>query len=151
MSDIAKALNKLFKDKHRIVFWYDAKQELSSEYEALELPGVEKLELRNNEFAIKYQILREQPDQKFLLYHKGPQPADLDNWLLDVQLAHGEFRTDQVGLWMADLNFGLEFADVVQAHTEFYTAVKRRDALKRSHQPDDTQGIIRLKNVGYLR
>ena len=30
MSDIAKALKKLFKDKHRIVFWYDTKQELSS-------------------------------------------------------------------------------------------------------------------------
>ena len=145
MSDIAKALKKLFKDKHRIVFWYDAKQELSSEYEALELAGVEKLELLNNEFALKYRILREQPDQKFLLYHKGSQPADLDNWLLDVQLAHGEFRTDQVGLWMADLNFGLEFAEVVQAHAEFYTSAKRREALKRSHKPDDTQGIIRLK------
>ena len=145
MSDIAKALKKLFKDKHRIVFWYDAKQELSSEYEALELAGVEKLELLNNEFALKYRILREQPDQKFLLYHKGPQPADLDNWLLDVQLAHGEFRTDQVGLWMADLNFGLEFAEVVQTHAEFYTSAKRREALKRSHKPDDTQGIIRLK------
>ena len=145
MSDIAKALKKLFKDKHRIVFWYDAKQELSSEYEALELAGVEKLELLNNEFALKYRILREQPDQKFLLYHKGPQPPDLDNWLLDVQLAHGEFRTDQVGLWMADLNFGLEFAEVVQTHSEFYTAAKRREALKRSHRPDDTQGIIRLK------
>ncbi|PZO46776.1 MAG: BREX-1 system phosphatase PglZ type A [Phormidesmis priestleyi] len=145
MSDIAKALKKLFKDKHRIVFWYDAKQELISEYEALELAGVEKLELLNNEFALKYRILREQPDQKFLLYHKGPQPPDLDNWLLDVQLAHGEFRTDQVGLWMADLNFGLEFAEVVQTHAEFYTAAKRREALKRSHKPDDTQGIIRLK------
>ena len=145
MSDIAKALKKLFKDKHRIVFWYDTKQELSSEYEALELPGVEKLELLNNEFALKHRILREQPDQQFLLYHKGPQPADLDNWLLDVQLAHGEFRTDQVGLWMADLDFGLEFAEVVQSHAEFYTDDKRREALKRSHKPDDTQGIIRLK------
>ena len=145
MSDIAKALKKLFKDQHRIVFWYDAKQELSSEYEALELAGVEKLELLNNEFALKHRILREQPDQKFLLYHKGPQPPDLDNWLLDVQLAHGEFRTDQVGLWMADLNFGLEFAEVVQSHAEFYTSAKRREALKRSHKPDDTQGIIRLK------
>lgn len=73
MSDITKALKKLFKDKHRIVFWYDAKQELSSEYEALELAGVEKLELLNNEFALKYRILREQPNQKFLLYHKGPR------------------------------------------------------------------------------
>ena len=46
---------------------------------------------------------------------------------------------------MADLDFGLEFAEVVQAHAEFYTNDKYREVLKRSHKPDDTQGIIRLK------
>ena len=44
---IAQALTKLF-DRHRIVFWYDAKQELRDDFEALQLPGVEKLELTNN-------------------------------------------------------------------------------------------------------
>jgi uncharacterized protein (TIGR02687 family) len=145
MSEITKALKKLFKDKHRIVFWYDAKQELSAQYEALSLPDVEKIELLNNEFAVKYRILREQPDQKFLLYHKGPQPPDLDNWLLDVLLAHGEFRTDQAGLLLSELGLGLEFSEVVQAHAEFYGADKHKDALKRALKPDDTEGAIRLK------
>lgn len=45
---IAQALTKLF-DRHRIVFWYDAKKELRDDFEALSLPGVEKLELTNNE------------------------------------------------------------------------------------------------------
>jgi hypothetical protein len=105
---IIQALTKLF-DRHRIVFWYDAKQELRDDFEALQLPGVEKLELTNNEYGIKYKLLREQPEQKFLLYREGPQPADLDNWLLDVQLAHGEFRTDQVAIWLSELELGLEF------------------------------------------
>jgi len=39
---IAQALTKLF-DRHRIVFWYDAKQELRSDYEALELPNRKNL------------------------------------------------------------------------------------------------------------
>jgi len=116
---ISQALTKLF-DRHRIVFWYDAKQELRDGFEALQLPGVEKLELLNNEFGIKYRLLREQPEQKFLLYREGPQPADLDNWLLDVQLAHGEFRTDQVAIWLSELELGMEFTDVVQSHTEFF-------------------------------
>ena len=98
---ISQALANIFK-KHRIIFWYDAKKELRGEFEALELPGTEKLELRNNEFGLKYRIMREQPEQKFLLYHEGPQPPDLDNWLLDVLLAHGEFRTDQAGIWLSD-------------------------------------------------
>ncbi len=38
---IGKALSKLF-EHHRIIFWYDSKQELRSDYEALQLNGVEK-------------------------------------------------------------------------------------------------------------
>ena len=141
---IAQALTKLF-ERHRIIFWYDAKQELRDEFESLELSGVEKLELLNNEYGIKYRLLREQPEQKFLLYREGPQPADLDNWLLDVQLAHDEFRTDQAAIWLAELELGLEFTDVVQAHAEFFQAIKRRDAFKKLLNHDDTAGQIRLK------
>ncbi|MGE5659572.1 MAG: BREX-1 system phosphatase PglZ type A [Actinomycetota bacterium] len=141
---IAQALTRLF-ERHRIIFWYDAKQELRADFEGLQLAGVEKIELTNNEFGVKYRILREQPAQKFLLYREGSQPNDLDNWLLDVHLAHGEFRTDQIGLWLSELELGLDFADVVQAHAEFYRAIKRKDALKRLLKPDDTPGMIRLK------
>ena len=141
---IAQALTKLF-DRHRIVFWYDAKKELRDDFEALSLPGVEKLELTNNEYGVKYRILREQPEQKFLLYREGPQPEDLDNWLLDVQLAHGVFRTHQVAIWLSELDLGLEFTDVVQAHAEFFQAIKRKDALKKLLKADDTAGQIRLK------
>ena len=143
-SKIHQALTKLF-DRHRIVFWYDTKRELRDDFEALSLPDIEKLELTNNEYGIKYRLLREQPDQKFLLYHDGPQPADLDNWLLDVQLAHGELRTDQVALWLSELELGLEFIDVIQAHAEFFQAAKRKEALKKFLKHDDTSGIIRLK------
>lgn len=141
---IARALSKLF-DRHRIVFWYDAKQELRDDFEALSLPDVEKLELTNNEYGLKYKILREQPERKFLLYREGPQPADIDNWLLDVQLGHGEFRTDQAAIWVSELELGLEFTDVVQIHAEFFQGIKRKEALKKLLKPDDTAGQIRLK------
>ncbi len=141
---IAQALQRLF-ERYRIVFWYDAKQELRDSFDALQLTGIEKVELVNNEFGVKYRLFREQPEQKFLIYRDGPQPDDLDNWLLDVQLAHGEFRTDQVAILLAELELSLEFADVVRAHAEFYQAIKRKEALKRLLKPDDTFGLIRLK------
>ncbi|MCH2557819.1 MAG: BREX-1 system phosphatase PglZ type A [Alcanivorax sp.] len=145
MSDrISQALSRLF-DKHRIVFWYDAKQELRGDFEAVSIPNVEKLEIANNEYGLKYRILRESPEQKFLLYKEGPQPEDLHNWLLDVQLAHGEFRTDQVAIWLSELELGLEFAEVAQAHAEFFQAIKRKEALKKLLKPDDTAGQLRLK------
>lgn len=141
---IAQALTRKF-EKHRIVFWYDSKQQLRADFEAVDLAGIEKIEIDNNELGVKYRILREQPDTKFLLYKFGPQPDDLDNWLLDVQLAHGEFRTDQVALWLAELELGLEFVDVVQAHTEFFNSTKRIALLKTLLKKDDTQGLLRLK------
>jgi hypothetical protein len=136
---IGQALTKL-PDRHRIVFWYDAKQALRDDFEALSLPDIEKLELIQNEYRIKYRILREHPDRKFLLYREGPQPEDLDNWLLDVQLAHGEFRTDQVAIWLSELALGPGFTDVAQTHTEFFQAGKRKDDLKKllTAVPDET-------------
>ena len=144
--EIAQALTKLF-DKHRIIFWYDSKQELRSEYEALDLDDIEKIELNNNEFGIKYRILREEPEQKFLLYKEDSAPADLDNWLLDVQLAQGEFRTDRVGIWLAELELGLEFSEIVQNHLEFFKAQERKNSLKRLLKSTDTANNIELKMV----
>ncbi|NLQ06401.1 BREX-1 system phosphatase PglZ type A [Cylindrospermopsis raciborskii] len=143
---ITQSLTKLF-EKHRIVFWYDAKQELRQEFEAIALDGIEKIELKNNEFGVKYRILRQQPRGKFLLYHEGPQPADLDNWLLDTQLAHTDFRADQFAMWLAELELGREFTDVVQSHIAFFQAVERRKALKRLITSHDTTSQLRLKMV----
>lgn len=95
---IATAIANKF-TRHRIVFWYDTEKNLRENFEAVDLPDVTKLEIANNEFGLKYRILRQEPTQKFLLYHEGPQPKAEDNWLLDVLLAQGEFRADRVDLF----------------------------------------------------
>ena len=143
-NEITQALSRLF-DRHRIIFWYDAKVELRGDYEALTLPDVAKVELTNNAFGLKYRILRQEPEQKFLIYHEGPQPADLENWLLDVQLAGGEFRTDQTAIWLAELELPLEFSDLVQEHAEFFGAKARKERLKTLLDKDDTKSVIRRK------
>lgn len=141
---IINALQQLFK-RHRIVFWYDAKHELRDDFDSLVLEDIEKIILDNNEFSIKYKIIREQPNQKFLLYRAGAQPALLDNWLLDVQLAHGEFRTDQVAIWLSELSLGIEFAEVLKDHAEFFRAKSRKDALGKLIEPSDSSGMVQLK------
>ncbi|MEA5536782.1 BREX-1 system phosphatase PglZ type A [Crocosphaera sp. XPORK-15E] len=142
--NISQALHKLF-ERHRIVFWYDTEKELRSDFEKLELEDIEKIEINNHEFGIKYRILREKPQQKFLLYHEGKEPDYLDNWLLDIQLAQGKFSTDQVSLWLTELELGLEFVDVVEPHSEFFRSSERREALKQLLHPHDTKTAIRLK------
>lgn len=145
MSDkITQALNKMF-DNHRIVFWYDEKKELRADFDAVEIPGVTKVEIDNNEFGLKYRILRQEPNEKFLLFHEGPRPDDKESWLLDLYLSYGEFRTDQSALWLAELGLGPEFTELSRENNGFFTAVKRRDQLKERLSPDDDHKQIRLK------
>ena len=144
MSNIQEPITKLFK-KHRIVFWYDADKELRADFEAVELPGVEKITIENNEFAVKHHILREEPVNKFLLYHQGPQPEDLDNWLLDVLLAHGEFRTDQASIYLGEIGLGPEYAELVREHLEFFNAVKRRNGLKKLLDGHESHDAVRIR------
>ena len=115
MSSIQSALEKQF-NTHRIVFWYDVNRDMREEYESVSIPGVEKLEIRNDEYGLKHRLLKEQPGQKFLLFHEGPRPEDSENWLLDVLLAQGEFRADRISIWLSELGLGIEFWDLVQEH-----------------------------------
>ncbi len=154
-SRISSALRRLL-DKHRIVFWYDDKQELKQEFDALELPKVEKIEINNNEFSIKHKVLREQPKQQFVIYKQGQQPEPVKNWLLDIELAYAVFRTDQVAIWLSELELPNEFTELIAAHSAFFEvngssdkakskAEERKVALKQFILPEDTHNQIRLR------
>jgi hypothetical protein len=150
-SRIQSALERLFA-KHRVVFWYDDKQELRNEFEDVTIDGVQKLEIQNNEFGIKHKLLREFPKQLFLVYKEDKQPEPLQNWLLDVELAHATFRTDQVAIWLSELELPNEFTDIVEQHIAFFDtakskaqAEKRKKTLKKLLNNEDTLSRIRLK------
>ena len=141
---IAKGLDAQF-EKHRIVFWYDSTQEFRQAFEGIALDGIEKIEVANTEFAVKHRILRGEPKQRFLLYREGPLWADIDNWLLDVELAHGVFKTDQVAIWLADLGLPISFEDFAREHQEFFRSSRRLEKLQASVRGDDTKLKLRLR------
>lgn len=148
---IQQALSQLF-EKHRIVFWYDKKKEMRNAFEALSIEGVEKVEILNNEFGLKHRLLRVYPKQPFLIYKEDKQPEPLQNWLLDVELAHTTFRRDQVAISLSELELSNEFAEVVEQHAAFFDtskakvqAEKRKTKLKKLLKNDDTLSDVRLK------
>lgn len=145
-ANVQQALSKKFAAS-RIVFWNDVKCELRRDFEAVELPEVKKIELKSNEFGVKYRILREAPEQKFLIYREGPPPPDLENWLLDVELAYaeGEFRTDQVAIWLTELGLNYMHSEVIEAHSDFCKSTKRVASLKQLLQLNESDGSIKLK------
>ncbi len=122
---ITAGLMRLYEDQgHRIVFWYDAARDLRGAFDAVDLPGVTKLEIANNEFGLKYRMLRQEPKARFLLYKDGAEPPMPENWLLDVQLASAVFRADQAAIWVADLGIPAKYEAAVRDHAEFYRSVK---------------------------
>ncbi len=130
MSKIVEGLNRLF-ENHRIVLWYDEDQELTQQYEKLDLLSVTKLTVENNEFALKHQMLLKEPKQKFLLYLPYARPENDENWLLDIELSNQIFHTDQEALILQELGLGYHFRPWVKKHLEFF---KTKGRLKKFAQ-----------------
>ena len=66
MSDVATLiphLERRFRDR-RVVFWHDPDGQYASVVDSLSLPGVTPLRVANDEYAVKYRLLQEQPDDK---------------------------------------------------------------------------------------
>ncbi|MBC7753678.1 MAG: BREX-1 system phosphatase PglZ type A [Moraxellaceae bacterium] len=144
MCKIKLALEKLF-EQHRIVFWNDVKKELRSEFETLSLDNVQKLVQDNNEFTIKYDVLVRNPDTKFLIYREGERVTEKSNWMLDLELAFAEFKSDQFSIWLGEIGLGFEFASFVQEHVAFFKKQSFRDRLKEILPGFDSNNSLRMK------
>jgi uncharacterized protein (TIGR02687 family) len=140
---IYKALNTLFQN-NRVVFWYDDKSKLQEQFTELEFSDVEKVEVQNNQFELKYRIIREE-NQKFLLYFHDGEPAQKDNWLLDLQLAHRIFNSDQESMFLQEVGLGYHFKELVRRHIVFFENKDRRAKLRDLISEYDTDRDIQYK------
>lgn len=144
MTSTEKILASKF-EQSRIVCWRDRQNELHDEFDALDLPGVEKIEVKNNEFAVLYRVLRAEPEKKFLVFVVGAEPSPEENWLLDLEVTYDNFLADQASLWLGELGLGYEFGELTEKHGEFFTSSRNRIALKKLLTPQESKDAIRLK------
>lgn len=149
MNKIEEALVKRFEEQ-RVIFWYDEKQEMEEQYQAIDLGSVQKIHVKGNEFEIKYIIIKQQPKAKFLLYFSGSKPANEDNWLLDLELAHYVFQTDQEALFLQEMGLDYHLKELVSQHIEFFKAKERRVKLAEFLGVNDTHDEIRYKMLAVV-
>lgn len=128
MTQITSSLLRQF-ESSRIVFWIDTQKEWSAQFEAIDLPGIEKLRLGNQEFGFKRRALRLEPAQKFLVYRDHAVSPE-DNWLLDMELGFATFQADPTSLWMLDVGLDADFREVVKKHEAFFKDESLREAMK---------------------
>lgn len=134
------ALAALF-EKHRIVFWYCEDPLLVADFEACAMPTVEKRDITGHPLATKVEVLLERPKDKFLLFCRGPRPADEENFLIDVLLANAEFQTDKASLLATDLGLGPEATPVIKSCMGFFAAAKRVQELKSRLKDGGTENL----------
>ncbi len=128
-------LTKQF-ESHRVVFWYDPSSEFSDQLDVMP-DGVTLIRASEyNDFAIKYRILTEEPEKKFLVYYEKDEPEYEDNWLLDIQLSNTVFRTDKESILLSDLNLPHSFIGTLRKHLPFFDNKKLVKKLNSLISPD---------------
>lgn len=143
-------LERRFREQ-RLVFWHDPEGQYEAELDGLDLSGVTTLRVADDEYAIKYRLLKEQPEDKFLVYRSGAVPDGIGNWLLDLELAYGVFTADRSALVTQDLGLSAAGIDeVVARHERFFNATKRVQDLKALLRPEDDSARLRAKMSAVL-
>lgn len=149
MSKIEQSLSHLFQ-QHRLVFWYDAEQDLNQEFEELLLEDVTKLVVANNEFGLKHLMMREQPKQKFLIYLPYERPSTQQNWLLDLELASKVFNADAKSLVLQEMGLEAEDRSFIEAYPVFFDKKSNSEKLAKLLHKDDSLQDRCLKMLSVL-
>ena len=147
---IFKAIDNHFK-KYRIIFWYDENGNNKDIFDKYSNPAVEKIKIENNEFYIKYRVLKEKPEQKYLIYSELPKPGNDENWLLDLNLAHFVFATDEVSRYQNELALPESFKPLIKEHIAFFRNKKERlNPLKKLLRKNETPRSFKYALVSVI-
>jgi len=137
MSEKINGLLKAHFETHRVVFWYDPNGEMREVFDAFYDSSVTKIMLDNDEFALKYRILKLEPDRKFLLYAPRPRPEPEDNWLLDLEIGNYVFSTDQAAMIAQELGVNPALKPLLQERLGFFrNRSERLEPLAALASPD---------------
>ncbi len=140
-------------DGRHIVFWHDPTGEFRERLDGIvaEFQNVKLVEVSNNEFSLKYQLLQQERNQDFIVYMDYEYREDLSNWLLDLQLAYGRFTADKEALVGDDLGLTDESArKVITEYSAFFNATERRERLKKRLSSDDSEKLVLAKMCAVL-
>ncbi len=139
-----------------ILFWYDS--ELSFQETIIQLTseldsaGVNVINmLSQSTLGVKKQIEIDKPDEKFLLYFNGNEPAKEDNWLLDIQLYSEQFYADASSMLLNELGINqMHLREHIRSRQKFFAAKSRFNPLKRLITENETEQSIDQKIISVL-
>lgn len=144
MNKLEEALLQLFQ-KHRIIVWYDAEKQYVDDIKQTDLPSVEIIHVNGNEFTVKHHVLQVKPQQQFLLYIPYPRPENEDNWLLDIELSHQLFHTDQESMLLQELDLPIQYKEWAKTRTAYFKNKERKKKFLELAEKSDLPEVLDQK------
>lgn len=90
--------------KRHLVFWYDQEGDFTEDIDRIQLEGVRKWQVtENNLFATKYELEKNDLNSHFLIYANMAKPSPREDWLYDLYKLGSEFATDKTTIIMREL------------------------------------------------
>lgn len=149
--EIQENLTRLFRD-HRIVFWQDPDAEYLESIDALVPENVRLFNLNNEpKLKVKVELELGSDDQLCLIYEPYHQPAQEDDWLLNVRFYAAPFAADRSTQLLQQL--GLEsmiLRDHISLRKKFFASKARLVALQKRVEISDDALMLDRKMLATL-
>lgn len=147
---VQDALQGLFAN-HNLVFWYDQDAAFLPVIEGWGDKGVAVVRL-DQTAALKVKLLVERsPDAKWLLYNPTAEPAQQQDWLLDLRLRGKTFYADATSILMEDMGLTAQtLREHLKTRAKFLRAKDRIERLKRLLVPADQAEDVDRKMLAVL-
>ncbi|UVT18290.1 MAG: BREX-1 system phosphatase PglZ type A (plasmid) [Nitrospira sp.] len=147
---IQDTLDRIYKEEGaRIVFWNDPDKEFQTILPALNLDGVNIIQLNElGALEVKIRVEREDPTGRYLLYSPSEEPDYENDWLLDVRLYSRPFRADRASILLNELGLkNLHLRQYLSDRRKFFDNKERLQKLKSLVEPNDLASDLDRKMI----
>jgi len=147
---IRDTLDRIYEeDGARIVFWNDPDKEFQAILPALNLDGVNIIQLNElGALEVKIRVEREDPTGRYLLYAPSEEPDYENDWLLDVRLYSRPFRADRASILLNELGLkNLHLRQHLADRRKFFDNKERLQKLKSLVEPNDIASDLDRKMI----
>ncbi|TBD89439.1 MULTISPECIES: BREX-1 system phosphatase PglZ type A [Rhizobium] len=143
---------------HRVVYWHDQAGEFVEELDNIGIgelheDGVCLIHIDGGStFSIKFRVLMDEPNARFVLYQSGPQIDPDSDFLLDIKKWAAPFAADRSTMILRELGLVDELAlkPYIADRTKYFGSRERLQKLQRFVTPGDDEFQLDLKILAVL-
>ena len=153
IKQITDSLSKIYQEENRrIVFWYDTNGEFAEVLPTLDLADVALVRLDETAaLEVKIRLELEDPAGRYLLYSPEAEPAQEDDWLLDIRRYSHIFHADKASIILNDLGLSRQsMRAYCHSRKSFFSSKERTEKLKKWVTPEDHEDVLDLKMLAVL-